>query len=72
MSHTEQIEQFEMKLGASGLRELIYCIQSGQNFHALTKTFGVSLYDLRYLRTVSDVVNCHLYRAVKLRLLNVA
>ena len=69
MKHDEQIEAFEMRLGVEGLKELMFCIQSGQNFHALASKFGVSLYDLRYLRSVSDLVNVRQYRRVPLRLM---
>ena len=72
MKHDEHIEAFEMRLGVEGLKELMFCIQSGKNFHALASRFGVSLYDLRYLRTVSDLVSVRQFKRVPLRLVMAA
>lgn len=59
--HRKRIDDMARRFGVSGLSELFYRVQRGDNFHALKRIYAVELYELRYLQICASFVHCYIY-----------
>ena len=59
--HRKLLERYEDRLGLNKLREIQYRLSTFSNMRQLATEYGLDVYDLRYLDTVSSELTAYLY-----------
>lgn len=59
--HRKRLDILAKHHGLSGLKEIFYRVQRGDNYHAMKKQYSIELYELRYLQTCASFAHCYIH-----------